>query len=827
MLHITAHPDDEDGAMLTMYARGKGASVMLLTLTRGEGGQNKMGSALFDALGVVRTLELLASDKYYGVEQRFTRAADFGYSKTAEETFQNWKGHDTVLADMVRVIREFRPDVITSRFQGTRRDGHGHHEAAGILAREAFYAAADPSRFPEQIKEGLQPWQAKKLYVGNVRGTSDWTIELSTDEVDPVLGMSYYQFAMQGLRHQLSQGAADWTPRPGPHFTYYRLAESTLPSQPAGTREKDFFDGIDTAPAVLVERLGYDSPDAGLLRADLAALSDTIAKFSNDVEANRSAIAFRLLRAAGALKERARQLEIASIGQPLKSDLLVHVRGKLLELQEAANLALGLSLSATAHSCDAGKKPLAAATPGQTVCISAVLRNDGPARLMFTAAVPQVPQGWQQPEILGINELLEPGTDMRPRFLVNVPEDATYTRPHWRRDNPTDTLYQVSDPKISTLPLPPPAVVVVAEYSLARGVSGEVRAPVSGNDHAGRLSIVPTLSLSVEPHTRVLPLAAKTADADVEVRSHVSTTVRPVLSIATPPGWRPTPAKVAATVQPGNASEFRFKLFNANTRPGSGEVAVTAEQDGIRYTDGYTIVSRNDLGSFPYFQAARQRLSVVDVRTPVALTVGYVMGAGDEIPSILRQLGVSVAEIETNELSTGDLSKYGTIVLGIRAYDTRRDVRENNKRLLDYVRNGGTLVVQYNADWEEFNIGKWTPYPAEIGRDRVSVEQAPVQIVAPNDPLFTFPNRITSRDFDGWVQERGLYFMSTWSSEYQPLLASSDPGEKPLQGGLLRARYGKGTYIYTGYSFFRQLPMGVPGAIRLFVNLVSAGHQKR
>jgi len=288
LMQTVAHPDDEDGGMLTLESRGKGASVLLLTLNRGEGGQNKVGSNLFDVLGVLRTLELLAADRYYGVEQRFTRVADFGFSKTAEETFQKWQGHDIALGDMVRVIRTFRPDVLVARFSGTSRDGHGHHQASAILSREAFRAAGDPTRFPEQIKEGLMPWQAKKLYIGNVCGfgatscpDADYTLRLNTGRVDPLLGKSYIQFAMDGLRHQLSQGAGAWTVDPGDRFTYYKLVDSVLPpTSDKDGHEKDFFDGIDTTVPGIASSLGGEAGKLPVLAVSLTAIEKRVEQAS-------------------------------------------------------------------------------------------------------------------------------------------------------------------------------------------------------------------------------------------------------------------------------------------------------------------------------------------------------------------------------------------------------------------------------------------------------------------------------------------------------------------------------------------------------------------
>ncbi len=286
LMQVVAHPDDEDGGLLTLQARGHGVSTLLMTLNRGEGGQNKVGSNLSDVLGVLRTEELLASDQHYGVQDRFSRVADFGFSKNPDETFAKWGGHDVALADMVRVIRTFRPDVLVARFSGTERDGHGNHQASGILTKEAFHAAADPKRFPEQIAQGLEPWQPKKLYIGNVCpwGSTtcpdpDWTVKFNTGERNPELGMSYVQFAMKGLRHQLSQGAANWTVDDGDRFTFYRRVDSVLPEQKAG-HEQDFFDGIDTSWQALTSR--FDMSEAKLpgVRSQLAEIAKLVADAS-------------------------------------------------------------------------------------------------------------------------------------------------------------------------------------------------------------------------------------------------------------------------------------------------------------------------------------------------------------------------------------------------------------------------------------------------------------------------------------------------------------------------------------------------------------------
>jgi hypothetical protein len=314
----------------------------------------------------------------------------------------------------------------------------------------------------------------------------------------------------------------------------------------------------------------------------------------------------------------------------------------------------------------------------------------------------------------------------------------------------------------------------------------------------------------------------------VGVTPNLSRDVRGTLRLEFPQGWRSDPAQLAVDFQRrGEKRDFNFKIFPAGLQEGRATLRAVLEGNGEKFSEGYTLVTREDLGSFFYYQPAVQRVSIVDVKVPHDFRVGYIMGAGDDIPTALKQVGVDVTLIPPEKIATEDLSQYGTIVLGIRAYDTQKDVSGNNKKLLDFVAAGGTLVVQYNTGVGDFNNGHFMPYPAELSRARVTVEQAPVEILAPQDEIFHYPNQITSRDFDGWVQERGLYFMDKWDDHFQPLLSCHDPGEDPQKGGLLKAHYGKGTYVYAAYAFFRQLPAGVPGAVRLYVNLLSAGHEKQ
>jgi LmbE family N-acetylglucosaminyl deacetylase len=841
LMHTTAHPDDEDGGMMTLESRGKGDTVLLLTLNRGEGGQNKVGSNLFDVLGVLRTLELSGADRYYGVEQRFTRVADFGFSKNPEETFQKWNGHDVALADMVRVIRTFRPDVLVSRFQGSDRDGHGNHQASGIVTREAFRAAADPNRFPEQIKEGLLPWQAKKFYFDNVCpfrsnecAPENYTVKLSTGEKDPLLGMTYIQFAMEGLRHQLSQGLGGLSIDGGPHYAFYRLVDSALPPT-AGKdgHEQGFFDGIDTTLPALASRLGGDEVKVPWLRPELVKLQGLVEQASKAVDSDPAKAGIALLAGAQAAGEVIAQVS----GQPLpegeRRELLGNLRLKREQFLEAANLALGVTGN-VAVDAPIGATPEDAfmAVPGQSFEVTLRVHNGSATVLTLKDAGLELPSGWKVVAISAMVAAVAPGQEATARFRVTVPENAEYTRPYWHRNDPeTEAVNTVDDARYATLPFPPPPLEAHVNY-LRDALQGTVRGVgmVRYKDSAGfeqrrALAVAPPFSVAIEPTSEVIPVGRRdTRVVRVVLKSGLAGSATVTARLAAPKGWQVEPVlRRVSFTKFAEPRECEFKVAPATTTEGRYELRASLEYQNRTYAEGYTVVTRNDLDTFYYYQPAVQRVSVVDVKMPAGLRIGYIMGAGDDIPEVLRQVGLDVTLIPPAELSTADLGKYQTIVVGIRAYDTQKELVAQNHRLLDFVSAGGTLVVQYETDLGNFNGGHFTPYAATLARGRVSVEEAPVEILAPQDRLFHEPNEIAARDFEGWVQERGLYFMEKWDEKYTALLASHDPGEESLKGGLLRASYGKGTYMYTGYAFFRQLPAGVPGAVRLYVNLLSAG----
>jgi len=850
LLHVTAHPDDEDGAMLTLLARGWGAEAMLLTLTRGEGGQNKTGPELLDALGLLRTLELLAADAHYGVRQRFTRVADFGFSKTAEETFRKWNGGEPALADLVRVIRAFRPDVVVARFHGAPRDGHGNHQAAGILAREAFEAAGDPARFPEQLQEGLLPWSPKKLYV-SVRADEAHTVRLNTGAYDPALGQSYAQLAMKGLSLQLTQGAGGAVVPSGDRYSYYRLIASRVPTS---EREESFFDGLDTSLPGLAARLGAAEQTVPFLRSALREVEHHVVEAQMALAPEHPERAARpLLRGLAVLTDLIARLERASLSPAARQELLLHLRTKRAQFARAIALALGLTVealvdAATPSDAQEGemfgfarpRETVVVAAPGQTITLTARLWNRGRERVIPEDLACEAPKGFTITTLRRDLKPLGPNEGALIQCQVTIPADlerTAWTRPYWWREDPQrETILRLDVPDYATLPLPPLPVRVRARYAvdgmssdIADVVRTRVVDPLYGEEHRPLL-IGPPLSIHVHPESVVIRASSTEAiPVTVSVRSHVRDEARIALRLAAPPGWRVEPAAQTVSLsREGEVQNATFRLTPESVREGRYEVTAIAEYQGRPYAEGYTLLGRREIGWFPFFQPARVRIHVVDVIVPPAdMRIGYIMGAGDEIPRVLAQLGLDVDVLTPEQLARGDLSRFHVIVLGIRAYDVRADVREHNRRLLEFVERGGTLLVQYNQDVATFNRGNFTPYPATLGRGRVSVEDAPVEILAPEDRLFHWPNRITERDFQGWVQERGLYFMERWDERFTPLLASQDPGEPPLRGGLLRARYGRGTYLFTGYAFFRQLPAGVPGAIRLFVNLLYAGREGR
>jgi len=638
---------------------------------------------------------------------------------------------------------------------------------------------------------------------------------------------------MEGLRHQLSQGAGGWSIDAGPHYAFYRLVDTVLPRN-KDAHEQDFFDGIDTTLPGLAGRLGGDEAKVPYLRPELAKLQGTVEE-AKKAAADPPKAADPLLRGLKDVNTLiARVSDEKGLAPIEQRELLGHLRLKRDQFQEAANLALGFTLSVSVDAETAATPEDAfMAVPGQVFGVTVRLRNSSDKTLAIREVGLDLPEGWRASATASKVQSLSPAKELTAQFRVTVPENAAYTRPYWHRNDPeTDGLNTVDDPHYATLPFPPPPLRAHLHYS-ADGLEGSVGGvgTVSYKDSTSHeqkraLAVAPPFSVSIDPISQVIPVGGRGSRVvKVAARSALSGAATANVRLSAPVGWQVEPATQRLTFnQVGEVKDCEFRLTPASNREGRFPIKASLEYQGKTYAEGYTVVTRDDLSTFYYYQPAVQKVSVVDVKAPANLKVGYIMGAGDDIPEVLRQVGLDVTLISADKLASEDLTRYGTIVLGIRAYDTQKGVIENNKKLLNFASAGGTFVVQYETDIGNFNAGSFAPYPLTLARGRVSVEEAPVEILAPTNRVFHYPNEISPKDFDGWVQERGLYFMDKWDDKYTALLASHDPGEGSLKGGLLVAPYGKGTYIYTGYAFFRQLPAGVPGAVRLYVNLLSAGH---
>ncbi len=521
--------------------------------------------------------------------------------------------------------------------------------------------------------------------------------------------------------------------------------------------------------------------------------------------------------------------------------MLASLHTKQRQFQNAVNLALGVVLDASVDA-PGGNQPsyfprleqtFQMATPGQSFTLTAKLYNRSGQTVNPQSIDLMLPQGWQATPISSELKPLQKDNAATVQFKVTVPEDAQYTRPYWHRSDPyRESIEQIDWPQYQTLPLTPWPVTAKALFRIG-DQDGEADSvaqvkyidPFSGQGHRD-LAVGPPFSVEMGGESYDIPAStSRPILLQVRVRSNVTTPTDSELHLELPAGWQSVPPVQPVHLQGENDwAQFQFSVRPAGLHEGQYPVRGTVNYQGKQYSDDLTLITRAELSAYYFYRPATQNVSAIQVNLPQKLKIGYIMGAGDEIPATLQQLGLEVETISPVALAAGDLSRYDTIVLGIRAYDVRDDVRAYNRRLLDFVAQGGTLIVQYNQSTGTFNAIHPMPYPATAGNERVSVEEAPVEILVPEDKIMKQPNQISQKDFDNWVQERGLYFMKDWDEHYTPLLSSHDPGEQPLKGGLLVAKYGKGTYVYTGYAFFRQLPAGVPGAVRLFVNLLAAGH---
>ncbi len=844
VLHTVAHPDDENGALLTWLSRARGVRTGLYSTTRGEGGANLIGSELFDALGIVRTEEHLAAVRYYGIDLFFSSAVDFGYSKRLDETLEKWD-YQMLLEDTVRLIRLYRPDVIIARFQGNRQDGHGHHQASGVVTAEAFRAAGDANRFPEHLSEGLQPWQPKKLYISRSRwrrGTTETSdtpvLKIDTGEYNALLGLSYAQIARQGLSYQRSQGVGQTRASKGSSVAELRLVDTVLsePSKP----EETLFDGLNTTIIGMAKLANMPA-----LNAAFTQLQDSVDAAVRDYDARQPwTIVPHLASGLKTTRGLIEKLQGADTNNSELPHLLFLLRNKAQEFMTAANAALGLSLEVLVQTAEGGRSPqtFAVAIPGQKFSIGMRMVNPTSVPAELIGASLHTPEGWKVRRIQkdANQEGITPIQTNEPisiAFEVEVPQNAVYTQPYWTRASEYhDTVYTLEQPKSRFLPYTPPEVHGSVTYRVD-GVDFTLTQPaqtVSINRPWGEkrrlLTVAPAMSLSVLPRIGVIPIAesaitgAKTTfTATVEMLNNVKGEAEGTLSLKLPDGWHASPENASfAFTHEGASKTFTFQVSAADVAAGSAyAIQAVAIYNGKEYTTGYQIIDHPDLEPRHLYHPATMTLHSIPLEVPSNLSVGYIMGVGDKIPEALQQIGIDVEMLDRDELRTGDLSRFDTILVGIRAYAVRRDLVAYNSRLIDYVHKGGNLIVQYQTP--EFDAAPFGPYPYTMGRrpEEVSEEDAQITILIPDNPIFHHPNKITAADFDGWVEERGSKFLTEWDSNYQALLTCNDREQEPQHGGFLTAKYGQGTYTYAAYAFYRQLPAGVAGAYRLFVNMLT------
>ncbi|HWF10821.1 MAG TPA: PIG-L family deacetylase [Bryobacteraceae bacterium] len=814
VLMIGAHPDDENNAVLTYLSRGLKLRTGYLSCTRGEGGQNLLGQEQGALLGVLRTQELLAARRDDGGAQYFTRAIDFGFTTSVEETMTYW-GHDRTLADIVWVIRQQQPDVIILSFSGTPSDGHGHHQVSAILGKEAYEAAGNPSRFPEQLK-WVKPWRARRLMRGRFaplnaplnppgqsggrgagrgpgRGPDPFpnqpVITVETGDFDPVIGRSYREISIISRSEHRSQGQ-------GAPLAY-GSAENLLSFVEGEQPRKAVFDGIDTSWARV--------PGAGRTGELLAKA----AREFDDLHPEKTVAT--LLEARPAIARLAREGQMWAVW-------------KLEELDEAIALCAGLHVEAQADAPDY--------VPGGAAKVSLTALNRSPLPIVLGGVHLS---GWGEADANVRNKHLEynkPDVTVAP---LPISRTQPYSQPFWLQEPHEPGSYNIPDQMLIGRADILPEVTARfdftlnnAAFSLTRALHYRAADPSRG-EYIRPVVVEPPFAIDLPAQNFVFPAGAA-RDFTLQIRA-LAANQSGEARLEAPAGWKVSPASEPFSMkEAGLAEELRFHLMPPGAAS-SGRFHVIAKTGAVEIATGVDVIPYTHIPAQTVLVPAEGKLSSAAIKV-LAHRVGYVMGSSDRVPEALRQMGVQVDLLDEKELGSGNLAAYDAIVTGVRAYSVRPDLRAAQQRLLDYTRNGGTLIVQYNNSADARlspsvaeALDHLGPYPFTFGRDdaRVTDETAPVKILLPNSPLLNVPNKITAADFDGWVQERGLYFSNKWDPKYETPIETHDKGSPELPGGMLYTRYGRGVYIFTAYSWFRELPAGVPGAYRIFANLISAG----
>lgn len=863
MLMVTAHPDDEDGGMLAFETRQVGARTALLTLTRGEGGQNAMSTDFYDALGLVRTQELLQSDRYYGVDQYWGTVIDYGFSKTREEALEKW-GYERVLSDAVRVVRLTHPLVITSVFAGAPTDGHGNHQVAGQIAQEVFNAAGDPNCFPEQIRQGLRPWKPLKMYARVpffaptkektiydyatdkyvpirfydylnktwINKTPSTDLTISEGRLNPPTGLTFLQIGRTGWGFQKTQNGGATLPPPGLYSAPYHRYGSRVES--SGT-EKSFYDGIDVSLGGIASLAG--TGDIAFLQKGLAQLDATVKEAKADYRPNEperlTATLSEGLKLTRTLLEQVRSSGLSETG---KSNVAFELQCKVKQFESALTLALGLSFQATIASEKESRGPFPStpttftiAIPGQHFSVQSQLLNGGSQAVdvKFVALQPSDGKDWGISAKENIPAELTGGKELKQTFSISAPADAAVVKPYFRRPNEEQPYYDLTDERFRNLSFAPYPLSALARVAF-RGEEWDLAQVVQANSRVEGLGILqqplltaPALSVAMSRVAGAVPLGTTSFAFTCSLHSNVKGPAKGTLRLRLPAGWRATPAEYPfAFGRDGDGETFKFQIAPGAIETKRYEIRAVAEYQHKNYEEGYRMVGYPGLRPYPYYQPATYEAAGVDVTTAPGLRVAYVPGTGDDVPQALGDLGLRVVVLGGNDLGTADLSAFDAIVLGVRAYGNRPELRAANGRLLNYVKEGGVLIVQYNLQNLDDGYG---PYPFSLGSNpsKVVDENSSIQFLDPSHAALNWPNKITAGDFAGWQEERGHGFMEKWDDRYQTLFETHDPDQPPQRGGLLIAAYGKGLYVYDAFALYRQVPVGVPGAYRILANLVS------
>jgi LmbE family N-acetylglucosaminyl deacetylase len=818
VLVVAAHPDDEDTRLIAWLAQGRHVETTYLALTRGDGGQNLIGNELGEALGAIRTEELLAARRIDGARQLFTRAYDFGFSKSAEETFRHWP-RDSVLGDVVTAVRAFRPHVIVAIFSGTPRDGHGHHQASGILAREAYDLAGDTARFP--VARYGPAWVVPKFYrATSYRNHEGATYRYNSGEYDPIRGRSYAEIAGESRSQHKSQ-AFGMLQRKGVMIGSLRREATRVNEATPAERERSIFEGVDTTWARVRREIecrprlaALDSLDAAIAAArrglDLARPQESVPRLARVV-----ALFARAEDAAMMANGGTSACRLAAAG-----DVRASLASGAARAQEALLLASGIAVEATVARD--------AVAIGDSTEVTITVYNRGRAPLVVDGV------SVVDPALLERREAAAPGggATIAPDSAWSVKRWAhagsRVTEPWWLAAPRAGDLFGVP---VDGTPEDRQGLAFAAVVAVrAGGVPTALRAPIVNRfadpirgEVERPVHVVPRIAVTLD---RTVELAPAGVPIDrtlrVQLRSAADGARDVSVSLRLPSGLAADSATRTVTLPAfGDVRAVEFRV-RGRVPAGRHVIQALAASGGEVFSSGYIPIEYEHIRPLKLYRPATVELEAVDVKLPPRIAVAYIPGVGDNVAPMLRQLGVPLTVVAPEELAGTDLSRFTTVVVGPRAYEAHDALVAASSRLLDWVARGGTMVVQY-GQYEMMRPGMM-PFPITIARphDRVTDETAPIRVLVPGHPLLAAPNRITERDFAGWVQERSLYMPRTFAPQYRPLLSLNDPGMDPNSGALLVAPHGKGTYVYTTLAFFRQLPAGVPGAARLFVNLLGA-----